>query len=114
LKKKKRVTRCVQAAEEEEEEGLHGVHRQLRRNEHPKTKEGCKKFSRKQAVTQRRPTPVQAATPQLLRRRGVTWCAQATTSQRTPENKGGLQEVQLKTGCHPKEAHTKKAFVCET
>jgi hypothetical protein len=23
------------------EEGLHGVHRQLRRNEHPKTKEGC-------------------------------------------------------------------------
>jgi hypothetical protein len=24
-----------------EEEGLHGVHRQLRRNEHPKTKEGC-------------------------------------------------------------------------
>jgi hypothetical protein len=32
----------------EEEEGLHGVHRQLRRNEHPKTKEGCKKFSGKQ------------------------------------------------------------------
>jgi hypothetical protein len=30
--------------EEEEEE-----HRQLRRNEHPKTKEGCKKFSGKQA-----------------------------------------------------------------
>jgi hypothetical protein len=41
----------------EEEEGLHGVHRQLRRNEHPKTKEGCKKFSGKQAVTHRRPTP---------------------------------------------------------
>jgi hypothetical protein len=34
---------------EEEEEGLHGVHRQLCRNEHPKTKEGCKKFSGKQA-----------------------------------------------------------------
>jgi hypothetical protein len=34
----------------EEEEGLHGVHRQLRRNEHQKTKEGCKKFSGKQAV----------------------------------------------------------------
>jgi hypothetical protein len=32
------------------EEGLHGVHRQLRRNEHPKTKEGCKKFSGKQAA----------------------------------------------------------------
>jgi hypothetical protein len=41
----------------EEEEGLHGVHRQLRRNKHPKTKEGCKKFSGKQAVTHRRPTP---------------------------------------------------------
>jgi hypothetical protein len=27
--------------EEEEEEGLNGVHRRLRRNEHPKTKEGC-------------------------------------------------------------------------
>jgi hypothetical protein len=28
-------------AQERREEGLHGVHRQLRHNEHPKTKEGC-------------------------------------------------------------------------
>jgi hypothetical protein len=42
------VTWCAQAnAPQEEEEGLHGVHRQLNRNEHPKTKEGCKKFSGK-------------------------------------------------------------------
>jgi predicted metal-dependent TIM-barrel fold hydrolase len=49
----------------EEEEGLHGVHRRLRRNEHPKTKEA-------------------------------------------------LLEVQRTTGCHPQEAHSEKASVCET
>jgi hypothetical protein len=37
----------VESAEKNEEEGLHGVHRQLRRNEHPKTKDGRKKFSGK-------------------------------------------------------------------
>jgi hypothetical protein len=35
------------------EEGLHGVHKRLRRDKHPKSKEGCNKFSGKQAVTQR-------------------------------------------------------------
>jgi hypothetical protein len=34
---------------QEAEEGLQGVHRRLRRNGHPKTKEGCKKFGGKQA-----------------------------------------------------------------
>jgi hypothetical protein len=49
----------------QEEEGLHGVHKRLRRDKRLKNK--------------RRP-----------------------------------QEVQRKTGCHPKEANPKKASVCET
>jgi hypothetical protein len=47
------------------EEGLHGVHKRLRRDKHPK-------------------------------------------------NTRRLQEVQRKTGCHPKEANPKKASVRET
>jgi hypothetical protein len=73
------------------------------------------------------------------RRRGVTWCAQATLPRQTPENqnklcseeeglhgvhkrlrrdkhpknKRGPLEVQRKTGCHPKEANPKKASVRE-
>jgi hypothetical protein len=41
----------------EEEEGLHGVHRRLRRNEHPKTKRAARSSAEKQTVTQKRPTP---------------------------------------------------------
>jgi hypothetical protein len=44
LKKKRGYT--ARTVVRREEEGLHGVHRQLRRNEHPKTKEGCKKKKR--------------------------------------------------------------------
>jgi hypothetical protein len=46
-KKKKRGYMVCTGKIARREEGLHGVHRQLRRNEHPKTKEGCKKFSGK-------------------------------------------------------------------
>jgi hypothetical protein len=66
-------------AAEEEEEGLHGVHMHLRRNEHPKTKEGCKKFSGKQAVTQRRPT----SRKPLYARQGMWLCRQNRQSQHT-------------------------------
>jgi hypothetical protein len=39
----------------------------------------------------------------LWRRRGVTWCAQATTSRQTPEKtKRRLQEVQRKNRLSPK------------
>jgi hypothetical protein len=43
-----------------------------------------------------------------VKRRGVTWCAQATTWQRTHENKRGLLEVQRKTGCHPRRPTPRK------
>jgi hypothetical protein len=41
----------------EEEEELHGVHRQLCRNKHPNQRRAARTSAKKQAVTQRRPTP---------------------------------------------------------
>jgi hypothetical protein len=44
-----------------EEEGLHGVHRRLRRDKHPKTKEGCKKFSGKTGCHPKEANPKKAS-----------------------------------------------------
>jgi hypothetical protein len=47
-------------------------------------------------------------------RRGVTWCAQATTLRQTPEKQKKAARSSAETGCHPKEANPKKASVRET
>jgi hypothetical protein len=65
-----------------EEEGLQGVHRQLRRNKHQTTKEGCKNsnvWKKKRGYMVCTGDYVATNTRRWARRRrGVTWCAQAT------------------------------------